>query len=65
MNANGLFKSQRPIAACKLLPSRKGASYRLKNDDSVDVADAASGFAGAGGAAGAGAGSSRLLRFEV
>ena len=39
--------------------------HRLKNDDSVDPADA-SGFggAGAGCAAGAGAGSSRFERFD-
>ncbi len=45
-----------------------GACYRLKNDDSVDVAvadaDAVSGLAGAGCAAGAGGGSSRLVRLE-
>ena len=66
--ANGQRRSQRPIAACKRLPSRWAASYRLKKEDKVDVADAeASGFAGAGcGAAGAaGTGSSRFdERFE-
>lgn len=41
------------------------ASYLLKNDDSVDPADAVSGLAGAGCAAAAGAGSSRFdERFE-
>ena len=63
--ANGQRRSQRPIAACKRLPSRWAASYRLKKDVSVDAADAVSGLAGAGGAAGGGAGSSRFDdRFE-
>lgn len=40
--------------------------YRLKNEDSVDPAEAeaASGFAGAGCAAGVGAGSSRFERLD-
>ncbi|TWB66390.1 hypothetical protein FBZ94_10162 [Bradyrhizobium sacchari] len=46
-----------------LLPKRE--VYRLKNDVSVDPADAVSGLAGAGCGGGAGAGSSRFdERFE-
>jgi hypothetical protein len=50
-----------------VFPPQSGCRvYRLKNDDSVDPADAVSGFGCAAGcAAGAGAGSSRFdERFE-